>query len=155
MAVNNVESLMKKFNQLGTIQPIVAKTVRKYSEVVRGVAVKLCPVDTSELRSSIHTKVESTNDSVIGTVYTNKEYAAYVEFGTGPMGQSNHAGISPEVAVSYRQDGWVYPDADGGFHYTEGHEAQPYMYPALKTMEKPIISGMQADLAAGIRKLGG
>jgi len=166
MPVNNVESLMRKFNQLGSMEPVVYKAVKKQAEVVRAVAVKLCPVyqpkgepipgvSSGELRGSIHTKVEQDAKSTIGSVYTNKNYAAYVEFGTGPVGQANHLGISPQVPVAYTQEGWVWPDKEGGFHYTEGQPAQPFMYPALKSMEKRVVNGIAADLQAGIRKVGG
>lgn len=155
MAVNGVQSLMRKFNELGSMEPIVTKAVKKQAEIVRAVAVRLCPVDTGELRGSIYSKVEQDAGSTIGTVYTNKQYAAYVEFGTGPVGQANHAGISPEMAVSYTQEGWVWPDTEGGFHYTEGQPAQPFMYPALKSMEKRVVAGLAADLQADIQKVGG
>ena len=155
MAVNGVQSLMRKFNELGSMEPIVAKAVKKQAEIVRAVAVRLCPVDTGELRGSIYSKVEQDAGSTIGTVYTNKQYAAYVEFGTGPVGQANHAGISPEVAVSYSQEGWAYQDDDGEFHYTNGQPAQPFMYPALKSREKRVVAGLAADLQAGIQKVGG
>lgn len=155
MAVEGVQSLMRKFNQLGSMEPIVLKSVKKQTEIVRGVAVKLCPVNNGELRGSIYTKVEQDAGSTIGTVYTNKEYAPYVEFGTGPEGQANHLGISPNVPVAYRQTPWVYMNDDGEFRYTKGQPAQPFMYPALKTMEKHVISGLSSDLQAGIRELGG
>ena len=173
MAVNGVEGLMRKFNKLGSMEPIVAKAVKKQAERVRGVAVKLCPANHGELRGSIHTKVEQDSDSTIGCVYTNKEYAAYVEFGTGPEGQANHEGISPNVPVTYTQEPWWFPgdkvnpsDADKyhwpqssngekTFYFTNGQPAQPFMYPALKSMEKYVVSGIAADLQAGIKKVGG
>lgn len=166
MAVEGVEKLMRQFNQLGSMEPVVYKSVKRQAEVVRGVAVKLCPVyspkgdpipgvSSGELRGSIYTKVSQDANATIGSVYTNKEYAPYVEFGTGPVGASNHQGISPNVAVTYTQKGWVWPDVDGGFHATEGQPAQPFMYPALKTMESHVIKVIAADLQAGIRKAGG
>lgn len=155
MAVNGVQSLMRKFNNLGTMEPIVKKAVKKQAEIVRAVAVRLCPVDTGALKGSIYSKVEQDAGSTIGTVYTNTKYAAYVEFGTGPVGQANHAGISPEVAVSYTQEPWVYQDDEKKFHYTEGQPAQPFMYPALKSMENRVVAGLAADLQAGIQKVGG
>ena len=173
MAVNGVQSLMRKLDQLGSMDPIVAKAVKKQAELVRGVAVKLCPANHGELRGSIHSKVEQDADSTIGCVYTNKEYAPYVEFGTGPAGQADHAGISPNVPVTYRQDAWWFPGdkvnpadaekyhwpkSDNGeqtFYYTNGQPAQPFMYPALKTMEQHVVSGLAADLQAGIKKVGG
>ena len=173
MAVDGVQSLMRKFNQLGSMNPIVEKAVKKQAEMVRGVAVKLCPANHGELRGSIQTKVEQDAESTIGCVYTNKEYAPYVEFGTGPKGQADHAGISPNVPVTYRQDPWWFPgdkvnpsDADKyhwptstkgdqTFYFTEGQAAQPFMYPALKSMEKYVVSGLKTELKAGIKKVGG
>ena len=173
MALNGVEKLMRQFNQLGSMDPIVKKAVRKQAEVVRAVAVELCPHNHGELRGSIHTKVEQDGDATIGTVYTNKEYAAYVEFGTGPKGQASHEGISPKVNVVYRQSEWWFPGdavdpADGDkyhwpkgekdgkvFYRTKGQPAHPFMYPALKTMERRVIGGLAADLQAGIQEVGG
>lgn len=165
MAVEGVEKLMQQFKQLGSMEPIVYKTVKRQTEVVRGIAVKLCPVyspkgnpipgvSSGELRGSIRTKVEQDAEATIGVVYTNKEYAPYVEFGTGPIGASNHSDISPNVAVAYTQNGWVWPDTDGGFHATEGQPAQPFMYPALKTMESHITKTIAFDLQTNIRKIG-
>ena len=34
MAVNGVQSLMRKFNELGSMEPIVAKAVKKQAERV-------------------------------------------------------------------------------------------------------------------------
>lgn len=173
MAVNGVQSLMRKFNELGSMEPIVKKAVKKQAEVVRGVAVKLCPSNHGELRGSIYTKVEQDAEATIGSVYTTKSYAPYVEFGTGPAGQANHAGISPNVNVVYRQDSWWFqgdkvdpsdaekyhwPQSDNGeqtFYFTNGQPAQPFMYPALKSMEKRVVAGIAADLQAGIQKVGG
>lgn len=173
MAVNGVQSLMRKFNELGSMDPIVAKAVKKQAERVRGVAVKLCPANHGELRGSIHTKVEQDAGATIGCVYTNAEYAIYVEFGTGPAGQADHNGISPNIPVTYRQDPWWFPgdkvdpsdaekyhwpqssNGEKTFYYTDGQPAQPFMYPALKSMEKYVVSGLAADLQAGIKKVGG
>lgn len=166
MAVNGVQSLMRKFNELGSMEPIVYKAVRKQAKVVRDVAVKLCPVyapkgdpipgvSSGELRGSIHSKVEQDAEATIGCIYTNSEYAPYVELGTGPVGEANHLGISPDIPVAYTQEPWVWQDEEGGFHYTEGQPAQPFMYPALKSMEKRVVNAIGMDLQAGIREIGG
>lgn len=82
-------------------------------------AKALCPVDTGNLRNSItHTvKVgDGTGEAIIGT---NSQYAPYVEFGTGiyyPGG---------------RRGPWVYQDAKGNWHMTNGQRAQPYLKPAV------------------------
>ncbi len=65
----------------------IANGVNKAAAVVEAEAKRNCPVDTGNLRSSIHTdkaKVEGQN--VVATVGTSVEYAPYVEFGTGRRG---------------------------------------------------------------------
>ena len=52
-------------------------------EKIRGNAVLLCPGDTGELRNSI--RVQRLAPGVV-TVGTNKEYAIFVEYGTGTQG---------------------------------------------------------------------
>ena len=36
MAVEGVEKLMRQFNQLGSMEPVVYKSVKRQAEVVRG-----------------------------------------------------------------------------------------------------------------------
>lgn len=116
---------------------------------------------TGELRGSIYTDVQESGDVITGTCFTNKTYAPFVEFGTGPKGQANHVGISPDVAVAYTQSpwwihegdgenevdretaeayGWFYIDTpDGRFYQCSGQPAKPFMYPALKDNEEAVV----------------
>ncbi|MCD8286495.1 MAG: HK97 gp10 family phage protein [Clostridia bacterium] len=162
--IEGLDSLMDKLDQLGDMDSVMLKAVRKQAEVVRAAAVRLAPtyagdwdfVPRGELRNSIHTTAEKEDEGTYtGTVYSDAEFAMYVEFGTGPMGQGSHADASPNVAVSYRQDGWVWPDPDGGFHKTQGMPAQSFMYPALKNMESRVVTGLKEDLQAEVKKIGG
>lgn len=172
MAVKGAEKLMRQLNTLGKINPVVEKAVRKETLRVQRNAVLLCPVNHGELRQSIKTKVEATEGMVVGTVYTNKKHAAFVEFGTGPVGQDNHEGISPEVNPAYSQSGWWFPgdkitpqDAakyhwpsmttDDGktLYFTQGQPAQPFMYPALKGIEDIVCMNLKAALVAEIEKV--
>ena len=125
-----------------------------------------------ELRQSILTQMETHSDRMVAICYTNKAYAPYVEFGTGPNGEAHHAGISPEVQPAYKQRGWMIP-ADAmsveaaqsyGFglardgdkvigYYTRGQAARPFMYPALKNNEDEIVRRLSADLGKEVRKL--
>lgn len=132
------------------------KAVVKGIKTVQAEAKSLCPVGDGELRSSIYTSQETTSETVRGSCYTNKSYAAYVEFGTGPKGQANHQGISPDVDVAYTQNpwwihesqigrktaekyGWSYIDTPKGrFYQCFGQKAHPYMYPALKNTESKV-----------------
>lgn len=151
-SITGDKELMRKVGQLKQIQ--LDRIMKKQAEVVRAAAVYLVPVDTGELRNSIHTDVTHQNGGTQGVVYTNKAYAQYVEFGTGPVGQADHAGISPEVRVSYRQTGWIYYDKRSGqFVRTQGQPARPYMYPALKNNEKKIIRGFRESVDKEIEKV--
>lgn len=171
-AVKGAEKLMRQLNNLGNINPVVEKAVRKETLRVQRNAVLLCPVNHGELRQTIKTKVEAMEGMVIGTVYTNNKHAAYVELGTGPIGEANHEGISPEVNPVYSQSGWWFPgdkvtpqDAekyhwpsmtteDGKtLYFTQGQPAQPFMYPALKGIEDIVCMNLKATLVAGIEKV--
>lgn len=171
-AVKGAEKLMRQLNNLGNINPVVEKAVRKETLRVQRNAVLLCPVNHGELRQTIKTKVEATEGMVIGTVYTNNKHAAYVELGTGPIGEANHEGISPEVNPVYSQSGWWFPgdkvtpqDAekyhwpsmtteDGKtLYFTHGQPAQPFIYPALKGIEDIVCMNLKATLVAGIEKV--
>ena len=97
-------------------------------------------------------------------------YAPYLEFGTGPKGQENHAGISPEITPAYTQNPWwihesqvdrrvaekyhwFYLDTpDGRFYLCTGQPAYPFMYPALKDSQDQILEGMKADFSAAIKE---
>lgn len=132
MSIEGVNELNSKLNKLIKLENITKKAVNKGCKMVQDEAKLMCPVDKGELRNSIKTKVDVNGNEIIGTVYTNKKYAAYVEFGTGPTGEANHEGISPNANISYSRKGWGYKDkTTGEYRYTNGQAAQPYMYPAL------------------------
>lgn len=153
--IEGADELERKLNSIsdGMKRAIIEKAVRKGMQTVRAEAVLLCPVDTGELRSSIKTNIEFSTDTVSGIVYTNKDYAPYVEFGTGPTGEENHSGISPEVTPSYSQHGWSYKDEDGNWIYTNGQPAQPFLYPALKNNEEDVKKQIMEEIRSEIERL--
>lgn len=146
------------------------KAVGRGTEYARAGAVLLCPVGDGELRQSIKTKVEVQSDRVVGAAYTNKEYAAFVELGTGPAGEANHAGISPEISPTYSQEpwwihesqvgretaekyGWFHIDTpEGRFYRCSGQSAQPFLYPGMKNNESKIEKDVQETIFKEIRK---
>ena len=109
------------------------------TKLVHGQAKTLCPADTGQLRGSIHMQVKDTGKELQGRVYTNVEYAPYVEFGTGVTGNGTYPYEIEGLNLEYRNKGWAYYDEDKDeWIYTKGQVAQPYMYPALKENEKTI-----------------
>jgi HK97 gp10 family phage protein len=107
--VRNAQRLNEKLKAIADQTEAVEKAMKKEIRRVRNTAVMLTPVNHGELRQSIMTSVERTDGGITATCYTNKSYAAYVEFGTGPKGQDSHQGISPNVQPTYTQEGWWFP----------------------------------------------
>lgn len=104
---------------------------------LRGVklAANLAPVDTGALRNSItHHVAEDESAVYIGS---NKEYAAYVELGTGKY----YPGGRPTP--------WTYQDASGDWHLTHGQRAQPYLKPAIADNASVYRSIIESELKGG------
>ena len=137
VTVKGVDRLKQRFNKIANME--LRDTMNKVVVLVHGQATMLAPVDNGLLRESIHTQVNNTGAEMQGRVYTNVEYAAYVEFGTGIKGNGTYPYKVEGLSLEYRDKGWAYFDEDKGeWIYTKGQEAQPYMYPALKNHEKTI-----------------
>ena len=168
------DELVEKLSILpqNTVDAIKKIAMGVVTKKVQGTAKRKAPAFQGDLRKSIKTKVKLEGDDVIGTVYSNSDHAPYVEFGTGPEGAANHAGISPNVNVSYRTDPWWIPghlmnnDIANGYnwivgklpdgeyiYWTDGQKAQPFMYPALKENEDKIPPIFMNTVVGVIRRL--
>lgn len=169
MSVTGLDSLSKKLAALSELD--LKRCVGRGIKLVQGEAKRLCPVNDGELRDSIYTSVEVTGDATTGTCYTNKKYAPYVEFGTGPIGQENHEGISPAVNPVYKpRPWWIHENdidertaekyhwphidtPDGRFYLCHGQKAHPFMYPALKNHEEEIVEEMSDYASRHIKEI--
>lgn len=137
VSIKGVDALTKRFNKIANME--LKEAVQKATQLVHGQAKALAPADTGLLRGSIHMQVKDTGKAIEGRVYTNTEYAAFVEFGTGITGNGTYPYQVKGLSLEYRNKGWAYYDEDKGeWVYTKGQKAQPYMYPALKQNEKTI-----------------
>ena len=177
--LKGASALSKQLDKIGNAD--LRKCILQLTMKMQGQAKLLAPVSgivsgAGELRDSIRVRVEERDGYLIGTCYTNKEYAIYVEMGTGPKGQENHAGIAPGVPVAYtpepwwvhegpgenevsRETGegyhWFYIDTpQGRFYRVDGQPAQPYMYPAYKAVEEQAPGFISAYLSAEFAKAG-
>ena len=137
-----VEHLTDTLNRLEQVEA-VKNAMQQAVLMVHGQAKELCPVDNGNLRLSLHPKVIVEGNDVIGKVYTNVNYAPYVEFGTGAIGNGTYP--KKDINLTYTDKTWTYtPDGGETFYKTRGHVAQPFMYPAIKT-NKPRIKRMFQD----------
>lgn len=88
-------------------------------------AQALCPVGlTGHLRDSIERGDVERGAREIWVIAAAL-YSIFVERGTGKYAKGFPG------ARKARDTPWVYRTADGRFYTTEGHEAQPFMNPAL------------------------
>lgn len=86
----------------------------------------------------------------MGFVRVANDHAAFVEFGTGVVGQNNpHKngeylakaswGYATGPKIFTTKDGrvgWIYPTDDGGFRFTEGMASRPFMYETALELER-------------------
>ena len=132
-----LSEILAKYSKLPeNVEKGIASGINMAAGIVEGSAKRLCPVDTGNLRGSIHIKKYASTDSLEATVGTNVEYAPYVEFGTGVRGASTNT--NPNINVSYSSD-------------HAGQVAQPYLMPALRNNKDKIESTIFRKVIEGIK----
>lgn len=102
--------------------------------ICESAAKRKAPVDTGQLRGSISHKVAVDDNGGYAEIGSNLQYAAYVELGTGIYNSSG------------RKGGWVYKDAKGEWHRTNGMKPHPYLKPAISENKKRIINCFKGRL---------
>lgn len=155
--IKNIDRLTQKLNNISNME--LDKAMSQALTLVHGQAKSRAPVGTSGgagLRGSIKMERIRGKNELKGRVYTNLEYASYVEFGTGIKGNGTYPYDIKGLNLVYRDSVWFIPASeidekvakryhfkklhfkDGDYYICYGQPAQPYMYPALKDNEKTI-----------------
>ena len=134
----NLDKLRLKLDSF--TQSDIEKALNKACLAVENEAKKQCPVDTGDLRNSITHEVEDN----VGYVGTNKEYAPYVEFGTGIFASEGNGRDTP----------WSYQDDEGNWHTTIGQKPQPFLNPAAQTKKKLVIKVFNDEINRQIQNGG-
>lgn len=119
----------------------IEKEMKRINEQIADDSRDLCPVRDGLLRESIQTRYIRNGDTLTAETFTDCEYGAYVEFGTGIVGQNANL-VREGIDLTYRQTPWRYKDENGKWWYTQGQAPQPYLYPAMKQNEDEIINGL-------------
>lgn len=139
--IQGLDELLANLDRLGgNVKESARKGLERGAKKIQKNAKMLAPVDTGHLRNSIKTKSETTQDGASAQVFTNTEYAPYVEFGTGQRGRESN--IDRPEGISYKAD-W------------KGQTAQPYMSPSYLhakntgEVEQEVMKSIEQD----IRKL--
>lgn len=112
---------------MAKIVPIAVEAVTEGCAAVVEEAQGIAPVETGELRDSIHTQtVELVGAVVRGTVIASAPHAGYVEYGTGIRGAA-----SPGAGPYPYSPTWP------------GMMAQPFMRPALDIARPNILDAFR------------
>lgn len=134
----NLDKLNYKLENLANLD--VSKALNRACLVVENEAKRLCPVDTGDLRNSINHEVHNN----VGIVGTNKEYAPYVEFGTGIFAVEGNGRDTP----------WSYQNDKGEWHTTVGQKPQPFLETAIQTKKKLVIKVFNDEITRYIQNGG-
>ena len=133
--IRGLEELSTRLEDLTAISN-VRDALKTACALVEREAKKKAPKgDTGELRNSITYEVEDYE----GVVFTPKEYAPYVEYGTGLFAENGG-----------RQDvPWRYQDDKGEWHTTCGQPPHPFMRPALLENREKIVKLLKEGILDG------
>lgn len=142
--VEGLDRLLKKLDKLGgSIEQSTQKALLRGGAVFEAGAKENCPVDTGQLRDSIHTEAK---DAQTVTVGTSCEHGVYVEYGTGPKGD-------PSVPHTTK-DSWRYQDAEGNWHTSHGQPPQPFVRTAFSANKDMVVDAVKESIKEDVNNLG-
>lgn len=121
------------------------------AEIARIKIVEMGAYYSGELLSGVSGYFSPTLNA--GFIRVTSDHAAFVEFGTGVVGQSNphrngeylslaswgYVTGSKIFTTKDGKVGWVYPTDDGGFRFTEGMPSRPFMYETALELERQYM----------------
>lgn len=119
-----VRELMKNFPEAGE------QCMERACLAVERKAKQNAPVDTSTLRNSLTHRVQRTLEGTEGYVFTNEEYAPFVEFGTGVYSDNGHGRSTP----------WKFKDRHGKWHTIVGQRPKKFLSNALISEQGAIMN---------------
>ena len=144
-AIKELDQYINDFNS--KFQEFMESLSEKGVVIAKARIVTLDAVFTGDLLKSIH--YEKRNGGVF-VIKTDNEHAAFVEFGTGQMGEEGPYPYPFPEGVSWDynsgstifeiedgQYGWFYPTEDG-WRFTQGMPSRPFMYEASLDLESII-----------------
>lgn len=158
LSVKGIQSLKKQLlNYKKDLQlkvELLAKTLAENGvAIARANVARLDAIFTGELLSSIKAQYGgSTKGTAIFYIVADSEHAAFVEFGTGQLGQEGGypypfpEGVNWEYntgetifEISPGQYGWFYPGDDGQWYFTQGMPSRPFMYETSLELMNDVV----------------
>ena len=140
-----------------------AERLRRYAESLEGKCSRLCEELAAIGVDAAVATVRKDTGALAGTiryeqvrpseflVVSDGEYAAFVEFGTGVVGQGTYPGDlppswgyderrTPEAHDPLDPTRWFYRDADGNVRSTRGQTANAFMATAAEEMRQSVLT---------------
>lgn len=137
--LEGLESLLKKLNTLGAdVDKIVDNAIYQGAQKIQSDAKQLIKAKGAFDTGRLHGSIEVERISSGYAIGTNLEYAPYIEYGTGPLGD-------PSVPHTTRKF-WRYKDENGNWHTSHGMKARPYLRPALNTNKRYVAKLVRSRL---------
>lgn len=108
-------------------------------------------IDTGELLNSIDLREgDIIKNGSQWFIYTDCDYAKFIEFGTGVIGENSPYLTSTPIEWNYAsgktifttidgKTGWYYPTKDGQVRFTEGQPSRPFMYETALELREQIL----------------
>ena len=131
---------------------LAEKLAERGVDIARVRVASLDAVFTGELIESIHSEYKgSQNGGAVFAVVADSGHAAFVEFGTGPIGAESPYtydlpdGVTWEYAsgktirqLADGRYGWFYPK-DGQWYFTEGMPTRPFMFETSLELQEIVV----------------
>ena len=147
LSVSSVAAAIKQVNAYGSsLEAKCDELCRKLAEIGVTASAQAVRFDTGNLAASIQME---RNGECAYLVYTDEDYAAFVEFGTGVVGQGTYPGNLPagygyderRTPAAHDPDDptkWFYYDAEGRVRSTRGQTADGFMLAGSEVMRQMI-----------------
>lgn len=141
--VEGLDGLLKKLEALKNIEkdPRVDKALGKGAARIQGSVKMLTPVDTGNLRNKIFVAHEKMMEY---SVTTNVEYAVYVEYGTGKLGD-------PTVPHTSKESWTYYSDKLQKFITTHGQKPVHMFTKGFAAAHKTAFEIVRKDIMEVIK----
>lgn len=125
---------------------IVSAATEMGADTAKDLAMYMNAYDSGELVNGIQARVD---DPTHGRVVSTAPHSAFVEMGTGIVGQQNPGETIPGWRYDvneHGEEGWWYIGSDGKPHWTKGMPSRPFMYETARMLRDSIPWIVEGEL---------
>jgi len=136
-----IDDILKQLNDKATsLKKDTDRYIKRMVKLGVEYAKNRAPIDTGDLREGIIGTIEGEE----GVITSTSEHSAFVEFGTGVVGQGTYPGDTQGYAYNvpsmYKDetDGWWWKGRNGSV-YTHGYKANPFMHDTAQYLKSIAV----------------